>query len=39
MSYWKDLDDQLRLLEPSDLNLECTGVSHLDCVSGVEHTE
>lgn len=39
MSYWKDLDDQLRLLEPSDLNLECTGVSHLNCVSGVEHTE
>ena len=33
MSYWEDLDDQLSSLEPSDLNLECTGVRHLDRVS------
>ena len=33
MSYWEDLDDQLRWLEPCDLNLEYMGVSHLDCVS------
>ena len=35
MSNWEDLDDHLRWLEPDDLNLECTGVSHLDCVSKV----
>ena len=35
MSNWEDLDDQLRWLQPDDLNLECTGVSHLDCVSRV----
>ena len=35
MSYWEGLDDQLRWLEPSDLNLEYEGVSHLDCVSRV----
>ena len=35
MSYWEDLDDQLRWLEPSDLNLEYMGVSHLDCVTRV----
>ena len=29
------LDDQLRWLEPSDLNLEYMGVSHLDCVTRV----
>ena len=35
MSYWEGLDDQLRWLEPNDLNLEYEGVSHLDCVSRV----
>lgn len=32
MIYWEDVDDQLRWLEPNDLNLECTAVSHLDCL-------
>ena len=35
MSNWEDLDDQLRWPQPNNLNLECTGVSHLDCVSRV----
>ena len=35
MSYWEELDDHLSWLEPTDLNLECVGVSHLDCVSRV----
>lgn len=35
MSYWEDLDDHLRRLEPIDLNLDYMGVSHLDCVSWV----
>ena len=35
MSYWEDLDDHLRRLEPNDLNLDYMGVSHLDCVSRV----
>ena len=35
MSYWEDLDDHLRRLEPIDLNLDYMGVSHLDCVSRV----
>ena len=35
MRYWEGLDDQLRWLEPGDLNLECMGSSHLDCVSRV----
>ena len=35
MSYWEDLDDHLRRLEPIDLNLDYVGVSHLDCVSRV----
>ena len=35
MSYWEDLDDHLGRLEPSDLNLDYVGVSHLDCVSRV----
>ena len=36
MSYWEDLDDHLRQLEPNDLNLDYMGVSHLDYVSRVE---
>ena len=36
MSYWEELDDHLSWLEPTDLNLECVGVSHLDCVIRVE---
>ena len=32
MSYWEGFEYQLRWLELNDLNLECTGVSHLDCV-------
>ena len=35
MSYWEDLDDHVRRLEPNDLNLDYMGVSHLDCVSRV----
>ena len=35
MSYWEDLDDQLRWLELCDLNLEYMDISHLDCVSRV----
>ena len=35
MSYWEDLDDHLRWLEPNDLNLDYMGVTHLDCVSRV----
>ena len=36
MSYWEDLDEHLRRLEPNDLNLDYMGVSHLDCVSRVD---
>ena len=39
MSYWEDLDDHLRRLEPNDLNLDYMGVSHLDCVSRVRGTK
>ena len=38
MSYWEDLDDHLRRLEPNDLNLDYMGVSHFDCVSRVQAT-